>query len=185
MPAPLPSESGASPVAVPTALCHEQQACVLSNEKVCSSKSSSGTRGKPAREPLMWVPSRKPVRRRMALRCFRRSEPLKDVLGEGPTRDCPDANNLASCSRHLRCQRRQRIASESGWWLYEGVFIYADMQHYKWTQEGAHLLLLYDVRRHKVHVKEVAGLCRGERIRTAHHGDVYRHRGPLHFSSIP
>lgn len=47
-----------------------------------------------------------------------------------------------------------------------------------------HLLLLYDVRRHKVHVKEVASLHRGECVCTAYHGNVYWHRGPLHLTVI-
>ena len=49
----------------------------------------------PAMEPLMLVPSRKPVRRRIALRCIRRSR-FRDVLGDGPTIDCPDAYSCAS-----------------------------------------------------------------------------------------
>ena len=52
--------------------------------------------GTPAMEPLMLVPSRKPVRRRMALRCMRRSR-FSEVLGDMPTMDCPAAHSFASC----------------------------------------------------------------------------------------
>ena len=48
----------------------------------------------------MAVPSRNPVRRRIALRCIRRSR-FKDVLGDGPTRDCPDAYSFASCNGNM------------------------------------------------------------------------------------
>lgn len=51
----------------------------------------------------MFVPSKKPVRRRMALRCIRRSL-FRDVLGDGPTKDCPDANSFASCTGHAHCE---------------------------------------------------------------------------------
>ena len=66
-------------------------------------------------EPFMVVPSRNPVRRRMALRCIRRSR-FKDVLGDGPTTDCPDAYSLASCNGNARSEAGSGLISQQYIW---------------------------------------------------------------------
>ena len=58
----------------------------------------------------MLVPSKKPVRRRIALRCIRRSR-FRDVLGDGPTTDCPDAYNFASYNRYTHSKEGRSCSS--------------------------------------------------------------------------
>ena len=113
----------------------------------------------------MLVPSRNPVRRRMALRCMRRSR-FSEVLGDMPTMDCPAAHSFASCGGSCPSVGEAQACH---------ILISFLQQVYYCLADDAYLLLLYNMGRYKVDIQVLVAL-RGEKIGAArHHWNVDGH----------